>query len=215
MPDPQPTQQTEGQQATPPAADPAPAGNAAPKTFTQEQLDAIVQERLDRDRRARQAPAQAPQQQPAAPPTAPDEMTPRQMREALAEMRDRDEFRDLADELGVAREGRADLFDLMKVQKPTDKRAWMEKKAPLFGVKAQPMSQQTPPQEQKPPAAAPSAPSKVDPVDGNGLVNIFALPADRIAQMSPGQLREKFEAILDYAHSQSGAPTVPRPPSRK
>jgi hypothetical protein len=212
MPDPQSTTQTEGAGAPAPAADPAPS--PAAKTFTQEQLDAIVQERLARDRQAR-TQQQAPQA-PAAAPLDEAEMTPKQMREAFAEMKARDEFRDLADELGLAREGRADLFDLMKVQKPTDKRAWLEKKAPLFGGKAASTVSQTPPQDPpKPPAAAPSAPSKVDPTDSNGLVNLFALSEQQVAAMSPAKVREHFDKILEYAHSQSGAPTVPRPSNRK
>jgi hypothetical protein len=218
MPD--PSTPPDGSQTQAPAAQSPEPQAAAPKTLTltQEQLDGIVQDRLARDRQARaqatQSPAQAPQQnQPAA---DPEQMTPKQMREAFATLNAQIQFRDLADELGIARELRGDLFDLSQAQRPQDLRAWMTKKAEVYGGKAaQPVSQ-TPPQDPvKPPAAAPGAPAKVDPVDQNGLVNIFALSEQQIAAMAPAKVREHFDKILEYARSQSGAPPVPRHSLRK
>ncbi len=218
MPEPQSTSQTDGNTPAPTAqVSESPKDTPKTLTLTQEQLDGIVQDRLARDRQARggqQTPA--PTAQPATAAPDPESMTPKQMREAFANLNAQIQFRDLADELGIAREIRGDLFDLSQVQKPQDLRAWMETKAKSYGGKAaQPVSQTSPQEPATPPAAAPSAPSRVDPVDQNGLVNIFALTDQQLAAMAPAKVREHFDKILDHARSQSGAPSVPRHSNRK
>lgn len=65
-----------------------------------------------------------------------------------------------------------------------------------------------------PPAAAPRAPSAVPSHEANGLVNIFALPDQTIAQMTPAQMRGHLEKILDYHIETSGRPKIPTPPKR-
>src|SRR5262245_42474738 len=136
------------EETTPPKQDEgatAPAPEAAPPetiTLSQSRLNEIIEERLQRDRRVR---SQAPAVSPPAPAAVPEEMTPRQMREAFAQMQAQMQFRDLADELGVPRELRGDLFDLSQVQKPTDLRMWMETKTKSYGGKGNPPVSQTPP----------------------------------------------------------------------
>ncbi len=60
-----------------------------------------------------------------------------------------------------------------------------------------------------PPAVAERAPSKVDPITSNGLVNVFSMTPGQIDQLGHVQFREHFEKILEYAKSQSGAPPKP------
>jgi hypothetical protein len=64
-------------------------------------------------------------------------------------------------------------------------------------------------------AIAGSAPNKVDAADQSGLVNLFALKPERLAQMTPDEMRGHMEKILEYGRSVSGAPKPPTPESRR
>ena len=63
----------------------------------------------------------------------------------------------------------------------------------------------------KPPAAAPSAPSKVDPLTNAGLVDIWNLSDAQMMQLGPAGMRDHYEKILSHAQSASGAPRRPEP----
>jgi hypothetical protein len=88
-----------------------------------------------------------------------------------------------------------------------------QKDARIAALESQLKTPAAEPQPERVAAAAPSPPSKVEPHMSNGLVNIFALKPEQIAQYTPSQLREKFEQILGYAREQSGMPRTPSHPN--
>ncbi|MCX5747907.1 MAG: hypothetical protein NT062_36040 [Proteobacteria bacterium] len=124
-------------------------GGAAPRTFTQAEVDAIVQERVSRAKSSASAPAKD----------------------------------------AGARYSLAEIAELSK----------------LFGTAA--------PAVPVKPAAAPNAPGRVDPITAGGLVDIWNLRDDEIAQLGPAGMREQFEKLIRHGEQASGRPAKPTIPS--
>lgn len=140
----------------------------------------------------------------------------------LAETKQRSVFDKHAARLGLSDDAAEDLFTLSKSQKPTDVGEWLEAKAARFGIKPAPSSTQ-PTQTThaapgvdpvKPPAAAPAAPIKVDPLTSAGVVDIFNLSEAQLHQLGPAGLRSAYEAILKLGQQQRGAPPRPKTAQR-
>ena len=178
------------------------------KTFTQEQLNTIVGQRIaeDRVRRpAKQEPAKA--EKPAA---------ESDVRAELEEMKLRNTFDRRVAKLDLKPEAEEDLFTLYKVQRPQDPDGWVKSKLESLGLKAAtvttPINGTAP---TAPPAASTTQPAKVDPITSAGVPDIWNYTHEQIEALGPSGLREHFEKILAAGHSRSGAPPMPRPQPRK
>lgn len=210
-----------GVSAAPAAAAAAPTTPATPpaageRMFTQAEVNAIVGDRLARQR-AEQQP-----QAPRAPAAAPEPAKPTDVAAELAQMKQRALFADHAADYSIPRDRRQDMYDLFAAQSPADPAAWFAQKAPIFGTStpAQPAATTTsssitappasPPAPPAPPPAAPSAPAKVDHLASGGLVDIFKLTPAEIDSLGPTGIRELHERALTAAKQQSGAPPLPR-----
>lgn len=193
------TTKAESEPGTPPAGE---------RKFTQEDVDRIVGERLKRaEKKAK--PAEAP---PQGGDDA-DKVTKRQLQEQIEELRLRNAFSEAASEYEIPRAARRDLFDLYKTQKPADDAEWFTAKVESFGLKGKQMSTPNnngPAAPVAPPAAAPSAPTKVDPLTSGGLVDLFHLSPAQLDQLGPSGVREAFEKALEAGNQRSGAPPRPR-----
>lgn len=195
----------------------APAAEA--KTFTQDQLNAIVQERLAKDRAIRPAP------QPVKPPEKSADKSPdSDLRAELAEMKLRNAFDKRAAKYDLSDSASERLFKLYKAETPEDTSAWFDVTATEFGLKAPTVSNQTPGATSatsaptldhvKPPVAAPAAPTKVDPLTSAGVVDVFNLSEAQLHQLGPAGLRAEYEKILKVGQQQTGAPSRPKPGPR-
>lgn len=110
----------------------------------------------------------------------------------------------------------------LKAENPPDVAAWSASyiedlglAKPVTPPPAAPAAPQQASEAPKPPTA-PSAPtSPVSPTMQQGLVNLFALSEQQIAQLGPGGLREHFEAALSIGRQQAGVPQRPKAPARK
>lgn len=104
-------------------------------------------------------------------------------------------------------------FTLAEVQAMRDEWVMQQKDREIEMLKQQVSAQPAAPAEQPrpPPAAAPSAPSKIEDHRRAGILNIFALPEATLSQFTPQELRVKFEEILEYGRQISGAPPLPSP----
>ncbi len=190
-----------------------PVEQPPPRMFSLDEVNRIVADRLARTKADKQ------QEQRAEPKVSKKEIKSdvEQLREELARDRARVAFERVALKSGVADEAVDDLFALYDVQKPSDPKQWLEEKTKLLGIKSTATPTATPVAQVPavPPAVAERAPSKVDPITSNGLVNVFSMTPGQIDQMGHVQFREHFEKILEYAKSQSGAPPKPRVTPRK
>lgn len=198
---------------TPPATPAAPAV----KTFTQEELDRIVKERLERDRANRkpEPPARAePKPQPAA--TA--DGTPMTREEWEREADRREDFARATH--GLAPQQIAFLRTAMKAANPSDVATWCEEAKSTLGLgkppappAVQPAAPAAPaaaaPEAPKPPAAAPAAPSPSNLPTLNGVVDPFALTPDQIRSLGPMGIRKAIDALADIGKQMSGRPQRP------
>lgn len=199
--------------ADPVIAAPAPAPEA--RAFTQDQVNAIVQDRLAKDRAIR------PAAQPAKPADRPaDKSTDSDLRAELEEMKLRNAFDKRAAKFDISDSASERLFKLYKAERPEDTSAWFDVTATEFGLKAPTVSNPNPGANSantapaidpvKPPAAAPVAPTKVDPITSAGVVDIFNLSDAQVSQLGPAGLRAEYEKILKVGQQQMGAPPRPK-----
>lgn len=165
--------------------------------------------------RALQQQAQPTQSQQATPPA---KVTLESLQAELAETRLRGAFDKRAAKLNIPDDEVDDMFELYR-NKPADTRdTWLDGKAKRFmpvTTNTNTTTTSTTTTEAKPPAAAPNAPGRVDPLTAGGLVDIWALNDDQLKQLGPMGLREKFEALKTAARAASGAPPRPKLPSRR
>jgi hypothetical protein len=198
----------------------ASTSNGGERTFTQAQVDAIVQERLARAQKpkATQQPTQT-QAEPAG-----ETLSLRSLQAQLDEERQRRQFDRRASKLGLDESAADDLYDLYRAQKPSAEQqdTWFAEKAKRFGAGQQSTSQQqnsnaaTEQQQaaaegQKPPAAAPRAPGAVETFsDPGGLVDIYRMDVNKLSQLPPGKIREFHERNVSLSNQSIGAPPMPR-----
>lgn len=181
------------------------------KSFTQEDVDRIVANRLSQER-------QRHSQQPAPATRSEDPAEPKKSPMTVAKLQRQMDFNDHAAELGMSREARRVAFDLYEAQGAPELGQWLQSNGKWFQQGQQqntaaPAAAAVAPTEEpaKPPAAAPRAPGPIDmPVDTGGYTDIYRTAAEKLAQLPPGKLRELHERNLSIANSQSGAPPVPR-----
>lgn len=211
------------------AVSPTTAPAIAKVTFTseqQEQVNAIVKQRLaeDRARRAKESPAAA---SPAAQPSADDNerLTMRQLAEdnrqikaLLDETKQRARFDKQASRRGIDDAAADDLFELFKVQKPSDETQWFEEKGARFGF----TKPSTPtavtvatPSEVKPATAAPNAAAKVETITTDGLPSILRMTEAQLTALGPQGVKAEFEKSMQIDRQNSGAPPRPKIAQRK
>lgn len=155
---------------TPPAEGanpPAPTGNGQPpaeRTFTQADVDRIVNERLARDRQRRTEPARPAPTPPPKPTTDTPSAQPANASDALAIIQLRDDFDDAISELTLDGGQRKFLRGLVMEKRPTDVAQFVTETVSMLGLgkkpaatPAAPANGQTPPQTVNP-ATAPSGP---------------------------------------------------------
>lgn len=197
----------------------APAVEA--KTFTQEQVNAFVAQRLSEDR-ARRAPKAEPTPQPK-PETkaeskseASDEIAARIA--ALEEQNHRLAFNARIAKFDLPESKASKLYTLYKATKPADDAAWINETIEEFGMKQpQPVTAPTPvAAPSQPPASAPQAPSgSVNPVTHGGIVDLFNLTPAQLAQLGPPGVRAALDQIRTHHAQSSGLARLPRVPERK
>lgn len=207
--------------ATTPGTPPA---GGAPRTFTQEEVNAIVAERVARVKTS--APAAPAAQAPAAPELATSTGTGDDVSARVGNMEFRALFHEQLADFHIPKANREDAMQLARAQlgpKPTPQamQQWFETKGKIFGASTSATTDTTttsPTNPANPVAAAPvppspaaaSAPSKVDPLAAGGLVDITSLAPEQIESLGPQGLRQLHERNLAVARRQSGQPALPR-----
>ncbi len=197
----------------PPAAttEPVTAPAEVVKTFTQEQVNAFVQQRLSEDRSRR--PAAVAPQEPV------EKATKADLQSQIEEMKLRGAFDKRAGKFDLDDKASDRLFNLFKAERPEDPTAWFSETAAQFGLKGHNVNTNAPTPgataAPAPPASAPSAPAKVDPMTSSGLVDNFNLSPQQFDQLGPAGLRTHFEKILSVGHQMQGAPRQPQMTPRK
>lgn len=207
---------------------PAPASTPAPaaRTFTQEELDGIVQKRLaeDRARRERAAtPQSAPkatpvQAQPAAEPLTEDAVLSLMARERA--------FTHATSGHQMTPQQFARMEAAYRAEKPGDVADWSTKYIADMGFAkvGMPTQQQpstpapaatpAPSEPAKPPPTAPTAPVPHALPTSGGLVDIWNLTPAQLDQLGPYGVKAEFEKHKEAGARQMGAPPVPKLPSR-
>jgi hypothetical protein len=192
-----------------------PAGGAPARTFTQAEVDAIVKDRVARANKSAQpskpANAGGGDEQP---------LTMKQLAAELAETKLRSAFEKRAAKLNLDDETADELFEVYKAKPPEDPAAWFEKKGKLFAPKSStndttpaPSSTQATKEAQRP-AAAPTAPAKVDTPTSGGLVDLWHLSLDQLNALGPEGTRREYEKALAVGGQRAGAPPLPRMPQK-
>ncbi len=182
----------------------------APRTFTQEQLNTIVGQRIaeDRVRRpAKQEPAKA--EKPAA---------ESDLRAELEEMKLRNAFDKRVAKLDLKPEADEDLFTLYKAQRPQDPDAWVKSKIESLGLKAATMptpNSTTTPAATTGAAASTTQPAKVDPVTSGGIPDLWNMTSEQLTLLGPQGIREIHERALAVGTRMTGAPPLPKVMQRK
>lgn len=215
-----------GQQQTTTTTTTETAAGATPKTFTQEEVNNIVAERVARVKQQATGTSQTQQTtttaQPAATKANPDAPVTRQEFEG---MQRRSAFDKHAARLGLEPAVEEDLWTLYDAQRPTDAVAWFESKQKMLGLKGSQSVNQDPNSQTTntngasgnggtQPGAAPNAGGKVNPTTSGGLVDIFNLSMDQVIQLGPQGLRQHHEKNLEAARMRDGAPPIPKMPAR-
>ncbi len=205
------------------AVDPTVPVTVAPvpevKTFTQDQVNAFVQQRLAADRATRSKVEPLKQEPTKAAPVAADS----DVRAELEEMKLRNAFDKRMAKLDAPDATAERLFKLYRIENPEDPAAWFDVTAKEFGLKP---PQITPPVSATaatsnvaptaaPTAAAPNAPARVDGTTNAGLVDLFSLTPAQIDQFGPSGLRKHFEEATSIGRQLSGAPTRPKLPTSR
>jgi hypothetical protein len=204
------------------ADDPAVLATATPapevKTFTQDQVNAFVQQRLAADRATRSKPEPSKPEPMKLPAKGEDS----DVRAELEEMKLRNAFDKRIAKYDSPDEVSERLFKLYKVEKPEDPAAWTEVTAKQFGLRSlsQPVTPTVsttgmPVPEVKSPAAAPNAPAKVDSATAQGLPNPWALTSQQIDELGPQGCRDMLEKLTTVGRARLGTPPPPRLPPRK
>lgn len=190
---------------------PATAPAEVMRTFTQEQVNAFVSQRLAEDRQRRPAPSSS---KPVPAPVALD------FQAQIEELQLRNAFDKRAAKLDLHDAAQERLFKLFKAERPEDPTAWFSETVDQFGLKStnfNPSAPVTPgvSTPQLAPASAPNAPAKTDPVSSGALVNPQTLTLEKIAQLGTAGIREHHERALMESQQMAGAPPRPLIASRK
>lgn len=194
------------------------APNAPEKKWTDGDVDRIVRERLDRDRRSRTRKAKKPSAPNPKQPDDGDDLEARLRAEFEATRR----FDRLALRHGLT-EGQAErMFSRFQADAPDDPDAWLTRELEVWGVTPTTDKQPDRPEETEaktlpePRVQVPTgAPAKVNRLEADGLIDIFALTQEERAQLGPDGIRREFEKILADHQRRSGAPPVPHHPRLK
>ncbi len=201
------------------AAIPAAVQAEVAKTFSQEQVNAIVQQRLAADRATRSKPEPVKQE----PIKQADKPADSDLRAELDEMKLRNAFDKRIGKFDVSDQTAERLFKLYKVENPEDPAAWIGETAKEFGLKspAQPFTQAQvatatiAPTPAPQTAAAPNAPVRVDGITNAGIPDLFQLTPAAMDQMGPAGMRAIFEQATSLGRQLSGAPNRPKLPTQR
>jgi len=212
---------TGDQAATPPPGNVAPNGQQPPaRTFSQAEVDRIVQSRLAEDRTRRQQ-APAPKPTTNGTPQTTQTTTPPADDPHAARARERAFDRAIGPmQLSEQQIGIMESESVKQGVQPGDMGSWCQRfAADVFGkqnVSPPPLPTTPPPaspQEQlKPPAAAPSSsqPNASTLVTTGGHVDIYTLTPEQFNALSPQQIREHHERNVAAAHARTMAPPLPK-----
>ncbi len=193
------------------------------KTFTQEQVNAFVQQRLAADRATRSKPEPAPA---AAQPTKPAPAADSDVRAELEEMKQRNAFDKRIAKYDVPDETSERLFKLYKVEKPEDPTAWTAETAKQFGLRSltQPVTPTAiatattatvAPTAANITGAAPNPGARVDGTTNAGIQDLFQLTPAKMDELGPVGMRKIFEEATTLGRQLSGAPTRPKLPTQR
>lgn len=194
---------------------------AASVAFTQEQVNAIVQQRLAEDRARRtKEPVVAPKPEPKveSKTSKTDEVSA--MQSKLEELTLRMTFDKRAAKLDLTDSAGDRLFKLYKDERPADTAAWLDEVAKEFRLTPQVTVTPTATTvathvETKPVAAAPNAAAKVETITTDGLPSILRMTDAQLTQLGPQGVRAEFEKSMQIDRQNSGAPPRPKIAQRK
>jgi hypothetical protein len=194
------------------------------KTFTQADVDRIVKERLARAERGSNQQRQQQQTQQSSNEDGGEKLSLKALEKRLEESEKRRQFERKAAKAGISDETLDDAFDLYNAQKPDSMDTWFESKGKLFVAQqkqsattqssaqtANAGTEQNGQQQQRKVAAAPIAPGAAESfTDTGGLMDIYQMSPDKLAQLPPGKMREIHERNLRIVNQGIGAPPPPK-----
>jgi hypothetical protein len=207
----------------------APAGNTtsqpatAPaegsRTFTQEQVNDIVKQRLA-DERARRGnegqQTQKPNGQVTPPP--PGMMSVDEVERIIER---NTAFERVTAQASLTEGQRARMMQALKHERPEDVAAWSRSYLEDLGL-GRPSTTTTTPNgttaaPTQPPTAAPpsAAGNRVNPITSGGLVDFWRMQPHELDQLGGQGLRQEFEKHLQVGKRAQGAPPVPKAVQRK
>ncbi len=182
------------------------------KKFSQDEVNALIGQRLAEDRSRRAAPVAAAK--PVEKSTGDTDL-----RAELEEMKLRNAFDKRAAKLDIPDSAAERLFRLYKVDRPEDPGAWFAETSKDFVLKGSNVNNnQNPNGTAAPmpaPASAPSAPSRVDSLTASGLPDIWNFSLEQLAARGSAGIREDFEKLVQVGNQRSGAPPLPRAVQKK
>lgn len=226
------------QPATPPAAPaapapaPSPAPAQSPRTFNQEEVNAIVRDRLNEDRARRpaaaatqpaaQAPATPPQAAPAATAAPSASLSATDVQQMIAR---HGQFVRAVTEAGLNAGQQSLMERALQHENPPDVVVWAKEWITTMGLGKPAEPTATTPATATPaptaaptapPAAAPTAPTTSTLPTSAGIVDYFSLDVSQINQLGPAGLRELHERAKKVGQQIAGAPARPKapPPTR-
>lgn len=208
------TATTETTVTTTASTDPAtaPAGKAAP--FSPEQqavVDAIVKQRLERDR------AQRPKDPSAK--AAPEAKSPNGSISAADVQRLLNRERALtraATAAGLNDRQLERMGTAMANDNPDDAAAWGAAYLADMGIGKATVTTQPSTTTTTPPAVSTTQPAKVETSTVNGgVIDLWGLSSEQLNAMGPSGIREAFEKVIAHGTRSSGAPPLPKVMTRK
>ena len=205
-----------GAQTITPSAPPAPIVAATPRTFTQDEVNRIISDRISRDRQSRgnePAPARQAEQRAPAPSSDADRIA--RLEQSIADQG----FYRAAARAGTALDDdtERDLLDLYRVHKPENPGEWFAVRAARLGARTvttpntinQPAAfvPAAPPAPQG--AASTTAPTIANPHATGALVDVSRMSAAELSALGPQGVAKAIAAVLESGRARDGRPQIP------
>jgi hypothetical protein len=191
------------------------------RTFTQEQVNDIVKQRLadERARRGNEGQQQT-QQKPTgqANPPPPGMMSVDEVERIIER---NTAFERVTAQANLTEGQRARMMQALKHERPEDVATWSRSYLEDLGLGRQsttnPIPNGTTAAPTQPPTAAPpsAAGNRVNPITSGGLVDFWRMQAHELEQLGGQGLRQEYEKHLAVGKRLQGAPPVPKAVQRK